>query len=168
MEEVECSGTMRGTTVSWGRVAIQGVVAGLVGAALIDGYLWATTLLPQHAGIASLWRWIASAVLGKSAFGNPSAAAIGALVHGLVSIGWAAGYAYIAATRPATTHRWLVAGIVYGLIVYVIMQAILLADNNFTFPPNPNAFVNAVLAHTIFFGLPVALVVHVMRSRQPA
>lgn len=159
---------MRGTTVSWGRVASQALVAGLAGAVLIDCYLWATTLLPQHAGIGSLWQWIASTVLGKAASGNPNATAIGAFVHALVSIGWAAGYAYIAATRPATTQRWPVAGIVYGLIVYVIMQAILLADNNFTFPPNPNAFVNAVFAHTIFFGLPVAFVVHVMRSRQPA
>lgn len=168
MEAVECWGTMRATSVSWARVAIQALAAGLAAAAIIDAYLWLTTLLPQHAGIASLWQWIASTVLGKPALTDPNGAAVGALLHAIVSVGWAAGYAYIAATRPATTQRWPVAGIVYGLIVYVIMQAILLADNNFTYPPNPNAFVNAVFAHTIFFGLPVAFVVHVLRARPPA
>ena len=94
-----------------------------------------------------LWRWIASTVFGKPALVQPGATWTGALIHAIVSVGWASGYAYIAATRPATTRRWIVAGIVYGLIVYSIMQVILLADNNFTYPPTPNDFVNALVAH---------------------
>lgn len=154
--------------ISWSRIFAQATAAGIVGAIAFDLYLWVTTLLPQHAGIAVAWRWIASTVLGKSALAAPGSAAIGACIHLLVSLSWAAGYAYVATTRPATTTRWLVAGIVYGLVVYTIMQVILLADDNFTYPPTPNAFINTLVAHAVFFGLPVAYVVHVMQRRQAA
>jgi hypothetical protein len=150
---------------SWSRILMQALLAGIAGGFVFDSYLWLTTLLPQHAGIASLWQWIASTALGKPAPANSDGALIGAAMHAIVSIGWAGGYAYIAATRPATTQRWIVSGIVYGLIVYTIMQVILLADNNFTYPPNPNAFVNALIAHAVFFGIPVAFVVRVLRPR---
>lgn len=145
--------------IPWGRVATQALLAGLAGAVVFDLYLWLTTLLPHGASIAGLWQWIASTVLGKPALANPNAAPLGVAIHLIVSIGWAGGYAYIAAAHPATTRRWLVAGIVYGLIVYTIMQVILLADGNFTYPPTPNDFVNALIAHALFFGVPVALVV---------
>jgi hypothetical protein len=154
--------------VSWSRIFVQALVAGIAGAILIDLYLWVTTLLPHHAGIGVIWRFIASTVLGKSALTAPGSALIGACIHLIVSLGWAGGYAYIATAHPATTQRWLVAGIVYGLVVYTIMQVILLADNNFTYPPTPNAFLNALVAHAVFFGLPVAYIVHVMQRQQPA
>jgi hypothetical protein len=154
--------------VSWSGIAFQAVVAGVVGGFLIDLYLWATTLLPQRGNIVSLWQWIASTALGKVALTDPACAAAGLAMHAIVSVGWAGGYAYLAATRPATTRRWAIAGIVYGLIVYTIMQVILLADNNFTYPPTPNAFINALVAHAVFFGLPVAYVVHKLQARVTA
>lgn len=152
--------------VSWSRIFAQALAAGIVGGVAIDLYLWATTLLPHGESIAVLWQWIASTVFGKPALTQPRATAVGAAIHTIASIGWAGGYAYIGATRPATTRRWIVAGIVYGLIVYTIMQVILLADNNFTYPPTPNDFVNALVAHAAFFGIPVAYVVHVMQTRR--
>lgn len=151
--------------VSWGRVAAQALVAGLAGAVIFDCYVWATTLLPHGETISGMWQWIASTVLGKSALADPGSAAIGAGLHVVVSIGWAAGYVYIATAHPASTRRWLVAGIVYGLIVYTIMQVILLADGNFIYPPTPNAFINDLLAHALFFGVPVAFVVRALQPR---
>ena len=144
---------------------MQAIVAGLAGGALIELYLWITTILPAHGSMLAFWQWIASTVFGKAALTQPRYAAAGLVIHALVSIGWGGGYAYLAATAPAATRRWIVSGLVYGLIVYTIMQTILLADNNFTYPPTPNAFLNAVAAHAVFFGLPVAYVVHVMRQR---
>jgi hypothetical protein len=151
--------------ISWGRILFQAVAAGIAGGVLIDFYLWATTLLPQRTGIVVMWQWVASTVLGKVALANPAYAVAGAAIHAIVSIGWAGGYAYIAATRPAATQRWVVSGIVYGLIVYTIVQVILLADNNFTYPPTPNAFINALIACAVFFGLPVAYVVRALQPR---
>lgn len=154
--------------LSWGRVLSEAVVAGVAGGITIDVYLWATTLVPVHGSILTVWQWVASTVFGKVALADPSYAVAGALIHAIVSIGWAGGYAYVAATHPATTRRWIVSGVVYGLIVYTIMQTILLADNNFTYPPTPNAFVNALVAHAVFFGLPVAYLVRVLQPRSAA
>ena len=153
---------------SWARILSQAVIAGIVGGILFDFYLWATTLLPVHGSILSLWQWIASTVVGKVAFTDPTYAVAGAVLHAIVSVGWAGGYAYVAATRPAATRQWVASGFVYGLIVYTLMQTILLADNNFSFPPDPNSFVNALVAHAVFFGIPVAYVVHVLQPRNAA
>ncbi|HEY1655508.1 MAG TPA: hypothetical protein VGF86_10365 [Candidatus Tumulicola sp.] len=148
--------------ISWPRIAATAVVAGLAGGTLFDLYLWATTLVPAHQSVLAMWQWTASTVFGKGALTDPRFAAAGAVVNALVSVGWAGGYAYVASVNPLANRRWAMSGVVYGLIVYTIMQTILLADNNFTYPPNPNAFVNALVAHAAFFGLPVAYVVRAM------
>lgn len=134
-------------------------MAGLAGGVIIDAYLWLTTLLPTHTPITSMWQFVASTAFGKGAFADPAYAWAGLAIHLLVGTGWGIGYAYVAATRPSIVARWAVAGIVYGIVVYVIMSIILLADNNFTYPPTIDAFLNAVIAHALFFGVPVAFIV---------
>jgi uncharacterized membrane protein YagU involved in acid resistance len=149
----------------WGAIVSRGLAAGITGAIAIDAYLWLTTLLPVHAPITTIWQWVASTAFGKGALADPVFVWVGLAMHLLVSAGWGIGYAYIAATRPSVTARWPVAGIVYGIVVYAIMSIILLADNNFTYPPTINAFLNAVAAHAVFFGVPVAFVVDRWRRR---
>lgn len=151
--------------VSWTRVALAGVVAGLIGGAVFELYLWATTLVPAHQSIADLWQWIASTAFGKAALTEPGYASAGLAIHAIVSIGWAGAFAYVAAVNPTAARRWALAGPVYGVIVYSVMQTILLVDNNFIYPPNPNAFVNDLIAHAVFFGLPVAYIVHLFAPR---
>jgi hypothetical protein len=154
--------------VDWRRIVQQAIVAGIAGAIVLDLYLWLTTILPAHGSILTLWVWIASTVFGKAAFTNPSFAWAGLAIHAIVSIGWAGGFAYLAAMQPAIYRRWLVSGFVYGLVVYAMMQIILLADNNFTYPHTPNDFVNALAAHAIFFGIPVAYLVNALKGRPAA
>lgn len=151
--------------ISWIRIAQQAFVAGLCGAILIDAYLWVTTLLPQHGSLITLWQWVASTVLGKVALTSASYAGAGLLIHLLVSIGWAGGYAYLASRQPNLDRRWVISGIVYGFIVYIMMQVILLVDNNAQPVPSPTALVSVIIAHTIFFGLPVAFIVSRLQPR---
>jgi hypothetical protein len=153
--------------LSWGSIVSRGALAGVAGGILIDAYLWLTTLLPVHVPITTMWQFIASTAFGKGALAQPEFAWVGLAMHLLVSIGWGIGFAYIAAGNRAIARRWIVSGIVYGIVVYTIMSIILLADNNFTYPPTATAFVNAVAAHAVFFGLPVAFVVERL-SRRPA
>jgi uncharacterized membrane protein YagU involved in acid resistance len=151
----------------WGAIVSRGLMAGIAGGIIVDAYLWLTTLAPTHTPITAMWQFVASTAFGKGALADPAFVWVGLAMHLLVSAGWGIGYAYIAATRPSITARWLVAGIVYGIVVYLMMSIILLADNNFTYPPTINAFLNAVVAHALFFGVPVALIVH-RASRRPA
>ncbi len=145
--------------IEWRGVIVRAVAAGIAGGILIDMYGWLTIILPQHGSIVSLWQWIASTVIGKVAFTSTAFAWFGLLVHFIVSIAWAGGYAYLASERQFMNDRWIISGLVYGLVVYLFMQLILLGDGNLKPPATPNDFINALVMHSVFFGLPVAGVV---------
>ena len=148
--------------ISWGRIALQALAAGIVGGVLIDLYLWVTPLASSHPGIMGIWTWVASTVFGKGMFANPNAPWIGLGVHAVTSLAWAGAYAYVAAQQPFVGKRWYISGPVYGLVVYLVMQLVLLVSGNFEYPHSPNDFVSALIAHAVFFGLPVAFVVKSM------
>jgi len=142
-----------------GKIVVDGVLAGLAGGIAFDVYVWLTTVLPVHGSMPAYWEWIASAVFGSGALSNPRYATTGLAVHLAVSVGWAIAYAWVASSRPSINQRWQISGVTYGLVVYLLMQIILLVDDKWVFPPTPNAFLNAVAAHALFFGPPVAYVV---------
>lgn len=143
----------------WGRIIAQAIAAGLVGGAILEAYLYLTVMLPAHGSLLATWQWIASAAIGKAAFDNGAYVWLGLALHFGVSIGWAGGYAYVAQRQPFVNRRWIVSGICYGLVVYLFMQILLLGARAFVFPPTPDAWLNDLLAHAVFFGLPVAYVV---------
>jgi hypothetical protein len=153
----------------WERLLRPALPAGLIAAAIFDLYVWLTTVLPAGGSLPSLWQQIAAAAVGKAvAFSSPAYAWLGVVIQALVGIGWAAGYASLAARRPVFNARWIAAGLVYGIVVYIVMELILLAGNAFTPPPTPNAFLNAVVAHSVFFGLPIAYLVKRLQTESPA
>jgi hypothetical protein len=154
--------------IAWGTVLYQAVVAGIEGAFTIDAFLWLTTVLPAHSNMVAFWQYIASVVVGDVAFSAPSYAALGLATNVAVAVGWAGGYAYFVATRPSTNRHWLAAGAAYGVVVYVLMQLILLAGGHFKGPATPNAFVIIVIAHVVFFGIPVAYVVRTLDKTRAA
>lgn len=143
----------------WGSIFKQAALAGISGAAAIDFYLWITTVLPAHGTILAVWQWVASAVVGQAAFSNPGFAWLGLLVHLVVSIGWAGGYAYLTRTQTFLNQRWIISGLFYGFMVYIFMQLLQLGAHVFVFPANADVVLNGLIAHCVFFGLPVAFVV---------
>lgn len=150
----------------WGRIVRQAVVAGLAASILFQMYLWLTVVRPGHQSMLAYWQSNAAAVVvGKIAFTGPAYAWLGLLIYLLVGVGWAGGYAYLAARTPAFNQTWPISGVVYGLIVYLFMGLILFAGNAFHYPPNPNAFLNLAVAHAVFFGLPIAYFVNAMRTQ---
>ncbi|HZY99997.1 MAG TPA: hypothetical protein VFE36_10520 [Candidatus Baltobacteraceae bacterium] len=140
----------------------RALLAGITGAIVLDIYLWLTTVLPAHQSMIAAWQFIASTVFGNVAFSSPSYAFAGLAIHFIVSIGWAAGYVYFTNAQPATNRHWIVAGIAYGVVVYVLMQLILLGSGHFAAPATPNAFVIVLAGHTVFFGMPIAYVVRAL------
>ncbi|MDQ6930612.1 MAG: hypothetical protein M3126_08115 [Candidatus Eremiobacteraeota bacterium] len=144
--------------LDWRVILTRGAVAGLIGAVLIDAFLYVATLMPQHTAITGMWQFIASTVIGKAAFANPNTAWLGLFMHLIISIAWGVAFAYVAQTRPNVPAHPYVSGIVYGIIVMILMQIVTLAANvpaALTVP----ALTAALIAHTLFFGLPVSLYV---------
>jgi hypothetical protein len=148
--------------ISWNRIALQTIAAGVAGAILFDLYLWITPLASQHLGVLVMWTWIAATVFGKGMYANPNAPWFGLAIHLVTSLTWAGAYAYVAASRAYVRRRWYISGPVYGLVVYLLMQIVLLVSGNFEYPHSPNDFVSALIAHAAFFGLPVAFVVNAL------
>ena len=145
--------------INWSAVARSAIVAGIVGGITLDLFLWVATLLPAHQTILGLWQFVASGAVGPVAYTNINYAWLGLVVHFIVSIGWAGGYAYLAQTQTYLYDRWVISGLVYGFVVYIFMQLLMLGAHVFKFPDNADVVAIAVIAHCVFFGLPVAFVV---------
>lgn len=146
------------TTTNWKAVMQQALAAGIVAGITIELYLILTAALPSHANVLAIWQWIASAAIGDIAFSSVAFAWLGLLVHFIVSIGWAGGYAYLAQQQTFMNARWAISGIVYGLVVYCFMDLILLGAHKLA-APTPPTVANSIIAHCVFFGLPLAYVV---------
>lgn len=149
---------------NWNDIVRQALVAGVVAGILIQGYLIVTTVLPAHMSVVQAWQWIASAAIGDVAFTNPAYAYFGLLIHLIISIAWAGGYAYLAQEREFMNRRWAISGLVYGLIVYIFMDILLLGARKFVPPVSALSLLNVLIAHCVFFGLPIAFVVARMSS----
>lgn len=146
--------------LNWGRIVLSGILAGIAGGICIDLFIYLTSLLPAHASIVSFWQFIASTGFGKVAYTSTSYAWAGILMHFCVSIGWGIGYAYIAHTKPVINKQPLISGFMFGLVVYVVMQFVLFSVQALKTPDAVSVYMG-VLAHTVFFGIPVAFVARV-------
>ena len=132
-------------SLDWRGVVTRGIVAGLIGVVLLDAFLYAALLVPQHLPPSALW-------LGSGPLW------LGLLMHVIVYLAWAVAFSYAAQTRPSVPAHPYISGIVYGAIVMILMQIVQMAANiplNLTLPFVVCGFV----AHAIFFGLPVSLCV---------
>jgi hypothetical protein len=151
------------------RLALVAVVAGLCGAVLIDLYLIVTeTFVIRNATPLLVMQWDASNALGMAAYrGGWATAALGTLMHFAVSIIW--GALYVAA---AVRVRWFVShpiagGVLLGVVAMSVMRAVIHLGHAIVRPfPNALYFSNILIAHVVFFGIPVALVAsRLLRNR---
>jgi uncharacterized membrane protein YagU involved in acid resistance len=135
--------------ISWG-----GLIAGVLDA--IDGVIAYGT---QGLSPIQVLQYIASGALGKSAFqGGLATAALGAGFHFIIA--WVAAAVFVLASRRLEilkTHAVL-AGLIYGAAVYFFMNYLVLplsAVAPATF--QLGLFLNGVIGHAVFVGLPIAL-----------
>lgn len=137
------------------------ILAGIAGAVSIDLYL-SIALPVLHMGTPlTLSQWDASNALGSDAFrGGISTAAIGFAMHLCVSIAWGIAFAF-AATRIAWVRSHVLpAGFLFGIFVMAFMALLVVPLGHASHPaPPPIGLLNNVIAHTVFFGMPVAWIV---------
>ena len=148
---------------NWKVIFRQALVAGIIAGICFETYLVLTVVVPSHGNLLQVWQWIASAAVGDIAFTSPSYAWLGLMVHFIISIAWAGGYAYLAQQQEFMNRRWVISGLVYGLVVYIFMDILLLGARKFV-PPSAPALLNLLIEHSVFFGLPLAFVVSRLNS----
>jgi hypothetical protein len=137
------------TPLNWGKILSRGAIAGIVGGIVLALFLFiALGLMPIHLTPSQILTADAHYIHAD----NPL---VGLLAHLVVSMLWGIGFAYVAATRPAAVASPWLSGLVYGLIVWLLMQFILILGA--VWPGlSPTGFVVQIVAHTLFFGIPVA------------
>ncbi len=127
----------------------QAAIAGIVGGIIVDAFL----AIMMHKSPIVLWQYIASTIVGPGAYASPSYAVLGFIVHFITAIVWAVIYAYVFGAL-GQLKNWIAGTIVLGIVVDVAMNLLLQVKVG---QPFTAAFVNGLLAHIVFYALPVAL-----------
>lgn len=137
------------------------VVAGLIAGSLMLTCLALMNLVILHTPgftLAGLFVFTASALVGPVAYTSDVYVGVGVVLHFAVSIGWSIGYAALAESQRQLVTRPLLSGAAFGLVIYFAMQLVLVGAGLYRIP-TPSELGVALLAHLVFFGLPVALIV---------
>lgn len=137
------------------------MIGGFAGGALDLGFAFAAWAL-RGVGPTDILRGIASGLLGPAARTGFAPVPLGLVCHFLLSLLFAAAFVLVA-VRVASVGRqspWL-AGPLYGVAVYFVMNRVVLPLSNFAVPAGGTSLSFADLAsHMFLFGLPIALAAH--------
>ena len=133
---------------------------------LLAGTLDITAAILYYVGLSStraarLLQGIASGVLGASAFdGGVATALLGLLLHYLIALIWTLVLLVALRTIGALRRHLVVLGIVYGIIVWSVMNLIVLPLSNVSRAPfQPRAAAIAAFILILCVGLPISLVI---------
>ena len=119
-------------------------------------YSWIRANVPPIAILQS----VASGLLGKGAYeGGPATAVLGLCLHYSMGFIIAAIFWFASRRLRFMTERAVLAGLLYGICVYFVMNFIVLPLSAFptqmTYTPVRMAI--NIVAHMVLFGLPIAL-----------
>jgi uncharacterized membrane protein YagU involved in acid resistance len=106
-----------------------------------------------------LLQTVASGLLGTAAFtGGVPVAAMGLVLHFVMSFLWAGVFLLLATVLPALMLHPAVSGIVFGAFVFLAMRLIVLPLSAYPYPVTfkPIATVLDLLSHSLLFGVPIA------------
>ncbi len=131
-------------------LAAQAVTAGILGGVLVDLFLIAVRAAP----FPGIYQYIASGIVGEAAYASSSYIALGVVIHLAISIAAALAYAYLGRAL-GLLQKWLLGGTIFGIVMLVVMQ-IVLALAHLAQPLTPARLAIVVIAHVVFFGLPIA------------
>jgi hypothetical protein len=104
-------------------------------------------------------RFVASGPFGAAASPSPGWAAVGLAVHFSIMACMAAAYMLVASRIPALLRHPILAGLAYGLLLWLVMYWIVL-PLRFAMPSPDTLWGigNALFSHCLLVGIPVALV----------
>jgi hypothetical protein len=111
--------------------------------------------------IVRLMQFIASGLLGKSAFqGGLATAALGLTLHFVIAFGLVTVF-YFTSRKLAFLREWpVLSGIAYGLIVFAVMNLIVLPLSAATPRHSLSGDLIQIAIHMFIIGLPTSLLLH--------
>ena len=151
-------------------ILLAGFVAGLldITAAIISFYI------NRNTGPARMFQYIASAVLGRDAFsGGVGTAALGLLFHFIIAYIFTIIFFLAYPKLNLYSKNMIVVGFVYGILVWVVMNLVVLPLSNAAVarPFQAKEVITGVLILMFCIGLPVSILAHryyARRAQPPA
>jgi len=116
---------------------------------------------PSSARAARLLQGIAAGVLGARAFdGGEATALLGLALHYLIALIWTLVFLVAFRTLGALRRHLVLTGIVYGIVVWFVMNLVVLPLSNVARGPfQPRAATIAAIILILCIGLPISLVI---------
>ena len=139
-------------------ILIGGGIAGLCDITYAIVFSWAM----RGTSPLRLLQSVASGLLGKSAFdGGWFTAALGLCLHFFIALSAAVIFYLASRIFPVLARQAFLAGAVYGLAIYAVMNLVVLPLSAFPFPMKfaPLATITGVLVHIFLVGVPIALAI---------
>ena len=142
-------------TVLWQAILWGGLTAGAMD-------ITAACIQSWYYGRSPVWllQFVAGGLLGRGSLqGGLKTAALGLFLHFFIATTWAAVYCAASLKLPLLTERAVVSGVLYGIVVYLFMYAVvrpLSALHLRFFNQTASAILIAVLIHICCVGLPIA------------
>ena len=136
-------------------ILVGGVLAGALDIAYAIG--WA---IYRGSDAMHLLQIVASGWLGEAAFaGGWATAALGLASHFGMAFAYAAFFYFVARRWDWLVRHAVIAGLLYGLMVFLLMNLVVLPLSAFPYPVKFSGLGPAtnLLSHLFFFGLPIAL-----------
>jgi hypothetical protein len=147
------------TVISARHAFAKATLAGGLAAALLDA---ADAIVAFKAvlglGPVAVYQSVASGILGPRAFdGGLATGLFGFALHFIIAFSAAAVFTCAATLFRPLRDEWIVSGAVFGVAVYCFMNYVViplsaLSPAPFSLP----LFVNGILGHAMFVGLPIA------------
>jgi hypothetical protein len=135
-------------------ILLSGVLCGTLDAAAATSTFGLQGIPPRR-----LWQGVASGLLGEEAFQQGTrTVTLGLLLHYLIAFTAAAVFCYSATWIPWLIRSPLTAGLVYGILVFLVMNLIVVPlSARPKRPVSPAGVVIQLLIHIFCVGLPVSL-----------
>jgi hypothetical protein len=100
---------------------------------------------------------VASGPFGDAIRDSALAAPLGLIVHFAIMLIMVAAYVIVAARVPALTRQWLVAGVLYGLLLWFVMYWVVLPLRfGIPHPSEAAAITRQLISHMLLVGIPIA------------
>ena len=145
----------RGMKRDLGTALIGGGVGGLLDA-LYATVLWGFIIGDNPAGV---WQSVAAGLLGKASYaGGNTTALLGLALHFFIAFIMALVYVRAARHLPVLVQRPILMGIIYGVVLYLAMNFVVVPLSAIGFrAPSLAGAIRALIPHVIFVGPAIAL-----------
>ena len=151
--------------------ASRAILAGGACAALLDGLdAIVAYKLALGLGPVTIYQFVASGLLGPAAYqGGLASALVGVAVHCLIAFSAATVFVIASRLVPRIAVRFVPFGALFGVAVFAVMNYLVTPLSRI--PPAPFSaplFLNGVIGHALFVGIPIAYAAHRISARRQA